>query len=384
MNVRRVAFVGHFSPASSALDKANSTAANQVQNQILQELIGVCAADSVYCYVMAPHASWPEGPFLTRSRQEGAVEFVGYINLPVLKHVIFSLRFFWRMCIARPNLCLQYNSYLFENIALLTFRLIFRSSILAVIIQDIHAISGNRFFSKKYFRSLFEKASLSLARRFSIIVPVSDAIISEFGFDPSKCFVFKGGVTKFADELALYECGDLEDIGVFAGGLEPHNGIDKLIEQWLLNECKQELHVFGKGSLEEYVRLSALRSEKIIFHGFQPERVIINFQRKARWNFCLRYSSGIDERYFFPSKFFNILSAPGCVVVNEFFGLPEDLIKYLIVVRDDISDIVPRLASVPFKLISDITRDRRVIVRANHSWRACIKKILDFYKSVGN
>lgn len=370
-------FIGHFAPYSQARDQASSSAGNQVQRQIFRDFSDQCAPDVTACYVMTPQPFWPRGPLIVKSSIEGPIDFFGYLNLPILKHVIFALRLLTRIWVTRPQLCLQYNSYLFENLALLLYRLCLRRSTVAIIIQDIHDFAGASLLSKRGIRAIFERASLSVAKRFDIIVPISSAIIKDFQLDVSKCFVFQGGITEFAVQVMRGQAQELEEIGVFAGGLEPHNGIDQLVDQWLASGVEQQLHVFGRGSLELHVEQAVLKSDRIVFHGFQPEHVVLDWQRKARWNFCLRYSLGLNQTYFFPSKFFNILCAPGAVVVNDFYALPDAVRDHLCIVKDDLSDLAASLLSAIDLSNPKSVDARREIVRSKHSWRSCIGQIIN-------
>jgi glycosyltransferase involved in cell wall biosynthesis len=374
--VMRAAFVGHFTPLSLALEHASSAAGNQVQRQIFKELSQQYGIEGAICFAMTPSPAWPRGPFISRSHTEGSNAFIGYLNLPVLKHIVFALRLLARLMIFRPQLCLQYNSYLFENFALLLYRWICRDSALAIIIQDVHVAVGKSLLSRAGLRSHSEHISLRFAKRFDMTVPISSAIITDFHLEPSKCMVFQGGITDFAVQVMSGQAQALMDVGVFAGGLELHNGIDRLVDQWLGGGIQQQLHVFGRGSLDRHVEQAALKSDRIIFHGFQPEHVVLAWQLKARWNFCLRYSRGLNQTYFFPSKFFNILCAPGAVVVNDFHALPDTVRDYLCVVSDDLSNLAEHLSAAASLSSPDCVRARREIVRLKHSWHSCIGEIV--------
>ncbi len=373
----RTSFVGHFAPLSLELGAASSAAGNQVQRQIAQELSRQACPAETTCYSMAPRRFWPRGPFISSTQMEGAFEFIGYVNLPVLKHLIFALRLLGRLLSAGPELCLQYNSYFFENAALLLYRLLRPRSTLVAIIQDIHVSPSSPLLSKRGLRSLSERASLRLVRRFDMIVPISSAIIEDFHMDPTKCMVFQGGMTDFGAELMRVQPSPLAEIGVFAGALEPHNGVDLLVERWLASRIERPLHIFGRGSLSGQLAEAAQRSEWIVLHGLQPESVILEWQRSARWNFCLRYSAGLDQAYFFPSKLFNILCAPGATVVNDFHALPIALRAQMCIVAHDLSDLPARLIDAGALTKAENVSARRDIVRTAHSWHTCISRVFD-------
>ncbi|MBX3622307.1 MAG: hypothetical protein KF891_20265 [Rhizobacter sp.] len=373
----KAAFIGHYAPPSKAMEGASSAAGNQVQRQIGEDLSHLCGTDRTISYSMTPQPIWPRGPLVVASAFEETTRFIGYLNLPVLKHLVFAFRLFIHLRRTKPWFCLQYNSYLFENLALLIYRWSAKGSAIAMLIQDIHVQKGLRLWSKRGIKSAAERASLWLARKFDAIVPISSAIIRDFNFEPSKCTVFQGGVTRFASALMDEPASAaLEDIAVFAGALEPHNGIDRLVDRWIADEVAYPLHVFGRGSLTEHVAQSARRCGRIVFHGFQSEDVVLNWQRRARWHFCLRYSVGLDEAYFFPSKLFNIVCSSGIVVVNDFHALPLSIRHHLCVVPEGLQNLAQHLEeSRPLGSAAHVSQ-RREIVRVAHSWGSCVQHIL--------
>jgi hypothetical protein len=368
-------FVGHFSSKRDNDSIASSVAGNRVQREILENMKHYAAGDT-QCYSMSPFPCWPRGPLLVKSTKEDLIEFIGYLNLPGLKHLFFSVKLLLRFFQLRPRFFLQYNSYLLENLCLLCYRFFNNPTVLVVVIQDIHVVQREFSFSWRYLRSLTERLSLRLARRFNYVVPISEAIISDFNFDHSRCFVFQGGVTEFAEQLMLcQQSGITEEIGVFAGALESYNGVDKLVDQWVSRGFDQTLHIFGKGSLRPYVEQAARITDRIIYHGQQPEEVINQWQCRSKWNFCLRYSANLEQRYFFPSKFFNIVCAPGAVVTNNFYGLPDALKEHINIVSDDLSNLSSVLVRSKDNATSCNLRRRRLIVRSLHSWRTCMGQI---------
>lgn len=381
----KAVFIGHFAPLSRALEHASSAAGNQVQRQIADELARRCGSARAACFSMTPQPFWPRGPLLSSSETEGSIEFLGYLNLPVLKHLLFSLRLFGHLLATRPQLCLQYNSYLFENLTLLLYRLLRQGSGVAIIIQDIHVAPDAPMLSKAGLRSLSERASLFLSRFFDMIVPISREIVEDFGMNPNKCLVFQGGITEFGARLMNGPNDEaLADVGVFAGALEPYNGIDLLIERWQTDGIETVLHVFGRGSLAERVKQAAKGCGNIVYHGFQPEHLVLAWQRCARWNFCLRYSAGINQTYFFPSKLFNIVCAPGVVVVNDFQALPTSIKAHLCVVRDDLLDLAVRLRNSSVLSSPARVTARRQIVQAEHNWGSCVQQVLLTLQQVPN
>lgn len=371
-----VVLVGHLTP-SKKFGAGSSVAGNQVQLQILQQLSVHAAPGKARCYAMEAMPAWPRGPLIAPTVADSAVTFIGYLNLMVLKHLVFSLRLLFLLLRKKPRLTVQYNSYLFENCILIIYRLVRRKSVAALIIQDVHVDPEIGLFSKRGLRALSEKLSLYVARQFDFLVPISPSIVSDFNLPADRCEIFQGGATEFALNFmgAKNECQ--EDFAVFAGALEPHNGVDKLIKRWQQDDIGAVLHIFGRGSLTKMATLAAMDTKKIVFHGFASEETVQAWQQRARWNFCFRYSVGLNQRYFFPSKLFNILCAPGAVLANDFFNLPLKIRRYICLIHDDFSNLAEQLKAAEEIMAPDIVASRRQEVISSHSWNACVGKIMN-------
>lgn len=375
LNPLEVVFIGHLTPMGE-FGAGSSVAGNQVQMQILQELTIQSKPGRVDCFAMQAMPAWPRGPLFARSIVEPSVNFIGFVNLMILKHIVFALRVFLLLRQTRPKLTLQYNSYLFENFSLMAYRATQRKSVSALIIQDVHVDPEICFLSKRGWRALSERLSLFVARKFDFIVPISWSIISDFNFSPEKCMVFQGGATDFALSLIGDADEKLSDFAVFAGALEPHNGVDKLINRWLENDIDAVLHIFGRGSLTELAKDAARGSRRVVFHGFVAEELIQQWQRKAQWNFCLRYSLGLNQEYFFPSKLFNVLCAPGAVLINKIHGVPDEIYRHVHLVNDDLSNLGAVLTLAKESASVSCITARRQVVLSSHSWSSCIKRVI--------
>lgn len=370
-----VLFVGHFKPSREKAQLGGSVAGTEVQNTIIEELAEQRPGNRLYALSMSPHPVWPKGPIYVSSTQESVTIFPGYINLPLIKHILFALTII-RFAIAhRPSLIVQYNSYFFENLAICLLTIItYAKSV--IFIQDVHYNERGR-----KIRHWYERIGIMIAKRFDLLVPISNAIISDFYLDEDKCFVFQGAATDIGNQLLRDEEVPLEQIAVYAGALSKHNGIDLLVEEWAKQKVPWKLHIFGRGDLEsKIVSFCSERAiDNIVFHGFGEKETIYHWQRKARWNICLRYSEGIRQEYFFPSKFFNVCCANGAVVVNDFYGIPDNLREFLIVANSDLSELEASLSSVSRECSIDIARRRKHEIEMHFSWRNAVANIYDFF-----
>lgn len=374
----RIAFVGAFEPITDPSNAATSAAGNLVQCEILEALKNRThySDTDVSAVSHRPLRAWPYGPCYSRASRIDSVDLPGFVNLPVLKHVIFGVSLFFWLLKNKPNLVIAYNPGPFETLAFLVCRLLSSNLFAASIIQDIHTGAGKL----KSIRALSDCFSMALARRLDLVIPISPFIIEDFSLRKDRAIVFRGGMTRQSRELLSAEPEDLEPYAVFAGALEPYNGLDILLSKWTKVEGDLVLHVFGKGSLSSLASEWSQRTARIVYHGFAHEDIITRWQAKAAVNFCFRYSKGINQRYFFPSKFFNVLAAPGAVVANRFDGFPADVADYCYLVNDDLSNL-PEIIQTALSR-KDSTEDlaaRRKWLEVNAEWGSLLQRILDVY-----
>ncbi|WP_417842091.1 glycosyltransferase [Terasakiella sp.] len=360
-------FIGHFSQVGASKNKAASIAGDLVQLQIVRESERLLGKDFKYIS-MEPCQCWPKGPLWIKGGQVSGIGlFPPLLNLPVLKGLLFAIFVSFYILKLKPNYIVQYNSYLFENISILLASRVVKAKA-AIVVQDVRFGSA---FSK--IASLYDYISNGFVRYFDLVVPVSEKLANYLKLSPEQYFLFLGGITEPGLKMLEFE-RHTENYAVFAGALEPHNGIDRLLSVWADASIGIELHIFGRGSLSETVKKFASKNKNIIYHGFLPQQDVASWQAAAKFNICLRYNEGLEEEYFFPSKLFNIACCPGLLVCNEFKNLPDLFSNELGVLRNDLSNLVA-LQNVNDNDVVESAGIRRMLVTRQYSWKETLKKI---------
>jgi glycosyltransferase involved in cell wall biosynthesis len=353
----RILFIGKFHPSDAVNNPSASAAGTIVQEEIISQLEALTPDVEARFIAMEPRRIWPRGDLMVSGSNRGNSRFIAYINLPVLKNIIFGIAIFLYVLRFRPKVVVQYNSYLFENIAMLLCQK-FLDARTCLILQDVRVGSG---FSRA--ARWHDALSNMFLRKFDLVIPITRRMAEKYKL--TNYFVFNGGITDQGYELLKCH-GPLQNIAVFAGALEPYNGIDRLIDFWVAHVPNVELHVFGRGSLSANVRRAAEHCINIRYHGFQSADVVMDWQASAKFNFCLRVNDGIDEELFFPSKFFNAACAPGILVVNYFKNLPD----YMLAEAWDLRAVekLVDLLEVTDEEIARVTENRRRALCDQASW----------------
>ena len=87
--------------------EVSSAAGDLVQKQIFQSSPH---GEKKYFIAMQPAAVWPKGKFFVKGAKNKNGEFISYINLPIVREVIFALLILKNL--SGVNYVFQYNSYL--------------------------------------------------------------------------------------------------------------------------------------------------------------------------------------------------------------------------------------------------------------------------------
>ncbi|ENW96777.1 hypothetical protein F903_00583 [Acinetobacter sp. NIPH 298] len=313
----------------SSSKKTLSVAGDLVQRQIF-ESVECRNGNQKYFVAISPAPVWPKGPLFIKGSKQDDGKFISYLNLPVLRELIFSLCIL--MSLGKASAVIQYNSYFFTNLVIVLFKNIMNYKSI-IILQDFRV--GTLFSKKDLFA---DKIASKLLRYFDGYIPITNKFIEYFHLDAEKSVVFPGAITLHGlDSLSKMKDNTLEDFAVYAGALEKHNGVKKLVDQWIAQSISTPLHIFGRGSLQEYIE--SLQNKNIVFHGFKSSEYVYSWQVRAKFNFCFRFSDGLDEEFFFPSKFFNLVCYKGQLIVNDFKNLPSDLKPFLLIVEEDLSNL---------------------------------------------
>lgn len=366
--MKKLLYLGHFSSVGAEFNMSASSAGDIVQKQILYDSRALLGEVNVKAISLEPKACWPKGPIIVPPDIKNGCYFPGFINLPLIKNFIFAIFALYILIRFKPNIILQYNSYLFENIIMLFAKTLFNVKAFSII-QDVRI--GSNF--SKYARYQ-DKISNYLLRYFTLVVPVTDILAEHLKLKPNKRIIFSGGITDFGFNC-LKRDSFQSNHAVFAGALERHNGIHKLLDVW--TDIGVELHIFGRGSLKNLVEHAAKTHPNIIYHGFCSQDEIMKWQISSKYNICLRYSDGLNADYFFPSKFFNVSLCPGLVIFNDFTGVPKSFKNLPGICKSDLSNI-KEVISVGDNEIKNSASERKQYILEHNSWSSLLFKIFNY------
>lgn len=375
-----VLFVGSVSLNRERSGPAFSQAGELVQRELISGLSSISRSGSCLVASMEPRAARALGGWgWCEAEAEGEVAALSFFNAPIVKHASFAISLWRHVRRTNPRVVFVYNAEFFKTLALLAYRALSSERVLLCgVVQDVLPVGRGLLAIQR----CLDLAALTLWRKFDLVAPISKRIATDFQLT-RRVFVLQGGVTQAAFDGWRVKPMAIEEGAyfVFAGALEPYNGVVKLLDYWLDFGVTQTLHIFGGGSLAEYVREKAVLSKTVRFHGSRPHDEVLAMTAAAAGAFCLRYSDGIEAEYFFPSKFYELLVSPVPVIVNRFSGLSDDMLFGCEVVADDLSDV----KEVILKLVEGgggVAAERRTRAWAAHSYRSKISQLCGVVREV--
>lgn len=364
-----VVFIGHFSSSSNSKNYGVSFAGIKVQYKIIEAISMIFSKDATHAISMQA-LSFKGGPLYVREVIESDVFFPPIINIPLAKNILFSSYLFCYLWKLKPSKIIIYNSYFFENLTIKLYKFLSRTTAdIVYLIQDVVVYRNARIFTKRWFRSLLEILSLKFISSSSQVIAITQDILNDFrsgGY--AKDIVFSGAPTinrkfSFPDYKHMF--------GMFAGSIEPHNGIELLLESWITQSIPYDIYIFGKGSLLQQI-MDKYTSPRIHFMGEVQPSEIIEWSARSYWNFCLRYDGELNQKYFFPSKFFDLCLCPGYLVVNKFLNIPSCLTNELLFVENSLCNLSEALNFSAQRLPNP---NRRIQLASGYSWESIISTL---------
>jgi glycosyltransferase involved in cell wall biosynthesis len=131
------------------------------------------------------------------------------------------------------------------------------------------------------------------------------------------------------------------NIGYF-GGLESYNGIESLIKISRHLESNCNIHIFGKGSLENKILTETIKSNRIHFHGYIDNNELL-FKTMTKMNLLIFLSGNLKlHKFQFPSKIYDYLISGVPTIINDIRSIDSHTSHYLIKIVDNNIDSLIR------------------------------------------
>ncbi|WP_127347772.1 hypothetical protein [Pseudidiomarina mangrovi] len=366
-----ILYLGYLSPDLSKGKNGTSIAGNYVQRRIISAL--KCLGSSVQGFVC--YSGRKSGRLFEykKALQEKDILFAPTLQVPLLRDLFYGLLCTFRIIKKRPNLIVLYNLYFFSNVLVLILSKFFRIKTI-LIVQDFSV--GNSF---KIQKRLHDHLAAFNVKYFSCVISVSQHMARYFNVPGNKSLVFQGELEPLKQVKKTEQARKSAVKIILAGALEKHNGVDVFIDNLQRIKFNFQAEIYGDGNLRDYVVEKCSRDSRINYMGTVSKKELDYLQREADFNCCFRFSIGLAERFFFPSKFFSVNSFPGFVLVNGFAGLPKEYLDIGFIVENDFSNLSWLISNA--HSLSWVTTKRQSALKA-YTWESILREALDICETL--
>lgn len=356
------------------LNAAYSSSGERVQKCIIDILRGILAPSDLKIVLMDTARTFPFSRLFYRTHSD----YPGLVNLKGLKGLSFSISSFRHVSWSEVKKVIIYNLWPSFGLLLLLVRFFYPKVHLTCIIQDIK-LTGDRF---SLFEKICARIEILVLRRFDAVIAITPAVAELVNSPRNTVSVFRGGV-----DIRDYLPGKEDEDGrssqddrfiLYAGTLNYYNGIDKVIKAWEASRKAGNLIVCGSGPLAAMVEEAATRTPSIKFHRLIPYKEIQKMLQQSSGNICFRYSEGIDETHFFPSKIFEVVGAPGIPIMNKMKSLHDNIFDLEIGwVSEDIGEIERAMKRALDGKDDGSHAERLAWLKTNANWKPVLEKALE-------
>lgn len=251
---------------------------------------------------------------------------------------------------------------------------------LTIYVFDTHRGATEHMpFLRKHALECFFWLGRQVLKTVDAVVVLNDAAPSELNL-PKRVVVHLSAVGATSMPIERSERSLRTFKVVYAGSLEPYNGIGQLLDAMDLVSEDIRLEILGDGSMAEVVAERASRDHRIEYLGRVQHSVVVARIREADVLISLRDLGHPVSRFSFPSKLVEYM-ASGVPVITSDLLRSADFRRAVVVVRalepECIADAILRARRSPSHLRGNARRARDYVA-THHDWLVIARNLYEF------
>lgn len=238
---------------------------------------------------------------------------------------------------------------------------------------------------KKLIRDRFDNKTKSNIKNVDKAVVLNKHAIEMFA--PGKEYVIvEGGINQedYPDyKSSLHEIKPLgqEKRLVYGGSLADYSGVKNLVDAMDLVENQDVvLHIYGGGSLENYIR--GRESTRVKFHGSVSNEEMIKIQASAWALVNPRPTDDAIAQVTFPSKLFEYMMSGTPVLTTRLNGLTEQYFDKMMYIDDEskegMAKAIDVMAKTDFEQLNEMAKNAQEFVYKHKNWKRQMSIIEEF------
>ncbi len=384
--------------------KAVSVAGNNMENELIKNFTEI-QKQNFYSISIVPLPSYPRSSRVIYRKKDLNLEndaishSIGYINIPLIKQltIMFSLLFSLItkiISIKRKNkkekiVVMTYNSASFLAIPVFLVSMLFRITKVCLVVDIPITFQNKKSLYFKIAKNVDNYVSLRLFKKYDAMVTLVEQTVKDFAPGvPYKLINYS--VKKLVRNSTKSIYNDTGKILItFTGALEPYYGIKEMVEAVKELPFEYRLNLYGRGSLENYIREEMDHNLKIHFHGLVSNEEAVLAQCNSAILLLIRTNQELNK-YGLPSKIIEYLASGTPIISTPISSIPSDLNQFI----NYIDDFTPETIANMIKIITkNEDAYRKFLIKAqlgkqyvldHYTWEKQANEICDYLAEIIN
>lgn len=323
---------------------------------------------------------------------------IGFLNLPIVKHVSRYLRLGKPISHAldssdSPQVVIAYSFSAVMAFSLKRAKRAHPSIVTCLVVADLPEFM-NLSANKRTLRTVL--GDLTIKRLYKTLDYVDCAVVltepmaTRMRF--TKPYVVTEGIAEDSDSPGAIAGGnaasnDNEHTVLYTGGLNEAFGVVNLVKAFsTLEDPALRLVLCGTGDAVETIQRYAQADHRIIYRGLLPRDEILALQKQATVLVNPRQNTGEYVKYSFPSKLMEYMASGTPVVAYDLAGMPSEYREHLVLVPDNdlesLAETIQQVASQTAQERRAIGQSAREFVLTQKNPETQAKKILQMLADV--
>lgn len=385
----KIVFLGSFvSPGELQKLPSASVAGNKMQYNLLKYLSKKDVNLTIYSFKV--HAKFPKErkilcfPSKEVMLDEFEVNFLPYINLPLLKEISLILAYWFALfkTVKKDSIIFSYNLFVYQSFALNCFRKKVNGKC-ACLLADLSAGEDKKGLVGRFFRWAFDSYHNYSLKKCEYYIALNEYAVKTR--TKSKRYIIMDGGIEPSEYIDGEGWNGQEKNVLYTGALVDYSGIMTLVKamQYVTDE-RIFLDIYGNGPLAEKLQNISKTNKKIRFHGTVSNSKILEIQRKSWLLANPRPVENDTAKVTFPSKIFEYMMSGRPVMstrLNGFSNEYDDLIYWI----DDcsvmgFSSLINELATMDDSVMAQKAASARSFMMKYKTWKNNADKVYDFLK----
>lgn len=315
---------------------------------------------------------------------------IGFINLPVIKQVwqTISMYIQAKKLINENKDTLLFSFNLFPQIGLpfTWLKKKYKLKNLCLLADLPIDDNYNRSGLSKLLRLCFDKLTLDSIRECDNFIVLNKYVENSY-ISGKRHIVIEGGVD--LSEYVINEIPNLREKKniLYSGSLSEYSGIKSIVDAFdLIENSDVELHIYGSGTLKEYIEEKSKLNPKVKYFGVVSNTDIKILQSNAWILVNPRPANDPISKVTFPSKIFEYMMSGTPILSTKLNGLSEDYLRNMFIIEDEnpkhIAGRIEQLSKMDSNQMKTKAESARDFVITKKNWDNQADKIYHFINSI--